>query len=80
MKRTMILGLIALTALLFVAPSADAHPRKHRPRAAKVVVVVKPAPVVKAHFQADTTWVAGHWVWRGASAGHRWVPGHWTHR
>ncbi len=79
MKRTVILGLIALTALLFVAPSADAHHRKHKAKRTKVVVV-KPLPVVKAHFKADTVWVAGHWVWRGQQAGHRWVPGHWVHR
>ena len=77
MKRAMILGLIALTGLLFVVPSADAHRgRHHAKRTQKVVVVAKSAPVVKVHLAAQSVWVAGHWTWCGPSIGYRWVPGH----
>lgn len=80
MRRSMILGLIGLAALLFTAPPADARPGRARPRARVVVVTAAPAPVVKARFVADARWVAGHWTWCGPACGYRWVPGHWARR
>ncbi len=82
MKRNTIIttGLAAVTALLLIAPISEAHRRCAKPKAVRVVIAPRPAPVVRATFTVRSEWVAGHWAWRGPTAGYRWVPGHWVRR